>query len=417
MCSDRGGFSLEAGFEFTGLSRQALEMFGEWRKSGRLGFMQLPFEREHEVRCLEVAESFGGLVDDVVLDGIGGSALGARCLLAALDPGSDSHPRIHVIDSPDPFTVSRVKASCDPGRTLLLPVTKSGSTAETMALLLSFYEWLPEDLRDSRTVAVTDPAKGDLRRLAVDRGWPTLPIPPSVGGRYSVLSPVGLLPAALAGIDVSGLLDGAAATVSEFDSDGPGSLAGRLAACWLSRFESHPVHVFFVYCDRLHDTALWFSQLWAESLGKPSPDGSGGIGQTPLACRGPADQHSLVQLFMEGPSDKFFTFLMVGGQSEKLAGGFRGYPSIEWLEGRTLDGLRSAEASATASALEEKGSPVCRISIDRPPDAFDMGRLLCAIEAATVLTGLSLGIDPLDQPGVERGKYLTFKQMGRPGWN
>ncbi|NLI02945.1 MAG: glucose-6-phosphate isomerase [Candidatus Fermentibacter daniensis] len=417
MRSDRGGFSLEAGFDFPGISRQALEAFGEWRRAGRLGFMQLPFEREYEAMCLETAKSFDGLVDDVVLDGIGGSALGARCLLSALAAGPDARPGIHVIDSPDPFTVSRIKESCDPARTLLLVITKSGSTAETMSLFLSFHDWLPEDLRDSRIVTVTDPARGDLRRLSTDRGWPSLPVPPSVGGRYSVLSPVGLLPAALAGIDTSALLDGAASSVEDFDSDAPGSLAGRLAACWLSHFVTHPVHVFFVYCDRLYDTALWFSQLWAESLGKTSPDGSGGIGQTPLACRGPADQHSLVQLFMEGPSDKFFTFLEVGGPSEPLPGGFQGYPSIEWLEGRTLGELRSAEASATASALEEKGLPVCRLSIDRSPDAFDMGRLLCTIEIATVLTGLSLGIDPLDQPGVERGKYLTFKQMGRPGWN
>lgn len=292
--------------------------------------MQLPFEREYEAMCLETAKSFDGLVDDVVLDGIGGSALGARCLLSALAAGPDARPGIHVIDSPDPFTVSRIKESCDPARTLLLVITKSGSTAETMSLFLSFHDWLPEDLRDSRIVTVTDPARtsGGSRRTEAGLRF-RYPF-----GRRQIQRPVPgrASSAALAGIDTSALLDGAASSVEDFDSDAPGSLAGRLAACWLSHFVTHPVHVFFVYCDRLYDTALWFSQLWAESLGKTSPDGSGGIGQTPLACRGPADQHSLVQLFMEGPSDKFFTFLEVGGPSEPLPGGFQGYPSIEWLE-------------------------------------------------------------------------------------
>jgi glucose-6-phosphate isomerase len=285
--------------------------------------------------------------------------------------------------------------------------------------MLSFYEWLPGSLRDKRIVAVTDPAAGDLRRLATDRGWPSLPIHPAVGGRYSALSPVGLLPAALAGLDTSGLLSGAASAVRDLDDAGPGSMSARMAACWLAHFETHPVHVFFVYSDRLFDTASWFSQLWAESLGKRRSTGDGtfeGIGQTPLACRGPADQHSLVQLFMEGPADKFFTFLDIREPSGRLGGGFDGYPSIQWLEGRTLDELRSAEASATASAVAERGAPVCRITAGSPPDAFFMGNLLTNIEIATVLTGLSLGIDPLDQPGVERGKHLTFKQMGRPGW-
>jgi glucose-6-phosphate isomerase len=377
--------------------------------------MQLPFQRELELMSLETASGLSGLVDDVVVDGIGGSALGLRCLLSALDPVREG-ARIHIADSPDPHTVDRIKASCDPSRTLLVVTTKSGSTAETMSIFLSFYEWLPAEIRDRRVVAVTDPESGDLRRRASGRGWPALPVPGPVGGRYSVLSPVGILPAAMSGLDTRALLDGAASIVEEFDRDGMESLPARMASCWLSFFRTHPVHVFFVYSDRLFDAGSWFSQLWAESLGKKVSPGGESIGQTPLACRGPADQHSLVQLFMEGPEDKFFTFLETREASSALCGGFQGYPSLEWLEGRSLTELRSAEAFATASALDERGLPVCRLLIDGPPSARPLGKLFMSMEIATVLTGLALGIDPLDQPGVERGKYLTFKQMGRPGW-
>ncbi|MDM7992679.1 MAG: glucose-6-phosphate isomerase [Candidatus Fermentibacter sp.] len=412
--SSTAGVSFETGLSFPGLPALPLERFAEWRGNGRLGFMQLPFQRGLAASCLELAGAFAGEVDDVIVDGIGGSALGARCLLSALGPGSG--PRVRLVDSPDHRTVDAVKEACNPARTLLVVITKSGSTAETMSVLLSLYPWLPAGIRDRRTVAVTDPSSGDLRKLADDRGWASLPIPPSVGGRYSVLSPAGLLPAAFAGLDIPALLDGAADVIRDFDLEGTESLAGRLAACWLAFFESHPVHVFFAYSDRFFDVALWFSQLWAESLGKRRPGGGAGLGQTPLACRGPADQHSLVQLFMEGPADKFFTFLDMTEPSPPLPGGFEGYPSAEWLTGRTLDELRRAESSATSAALAERGLPVCRLHAGESPSEKAVGALLAAMEIATVLTGLALGIDPLDQPGVERGKHLTFAGMGRPGW-
>jgi len=411
MRSDRGGFSLEAGFDFPGISRQALEAFGEWRRAGRLGFMQLPFEREYEAMCLETAKSFDGLVDDVVLDGIGGSALGARCLLSALAAGPDARPGIHVIDSPDPFTVSRIKESCAPARTLLLVITKSGSTAETMSLFLSFHDWLPEDLRDSRIVTVTDPARGDLRRLSTDRGWPSLPVPPSVGGRYSVLSPVGLLPAALAGIDTSALLDGAASSVEDFDSDAPGSLAGRLAACWLSHFVTHPVHVFFVYCDRLYDTA----QLWAESLGKNATlDGRPvNVGQTPVKALGVTDQHSQLQLYTEGPHDKVVTFLKVDHFrcETPIPHGCDDVPTIAFLGGKSHSQLIEAERLGTEYALYRAGRMSQTIALPTI-DEEAVGQLLYFFELVTAYAGALLNIDAFNQPGVEESKLAAYAVMG-----
>lgn len=415
MSEKNPALRFETGLDFRPLPRGVLQEFERWREAGRLGFMDLPGDGGLLEASLELAELLSPEIDTVVIDGIGGSALGPRALLSAC--GTKGR-RVFIADSPDPRTIEAVKRESDPRRTLLAVVTKSGATAETMAVLLDFYDWLPPDIRDSRTVAVTDPVKGDLRKAASDRGWHALPIPPSVGGRYSVLSPVGVFPAALAGLDCRELLRGAAAVSEDFLANGPSSLASRIAACYLEFFRSHPVHVFFAYADCLYDTALWFAQLWAESLGKRLDISGREIrtGQTPLPSRGPADQHSLVQLFMEGPPDKFFTFLSCEDGSDALPGGFEGYPSIEWLQGRTMEELRSAEARATAAALSERGLPVTALSREGTPCEAFCGEVFMALEIATVLCGLALGVDPLDQPGVERGKILTFKGMGRPGY-
>jgi glucose-6-phosphate isomerase len=308
----------------------------------------------------------------------------------------------------------------DPDRTCVTVITKSGGTAETMSIFLSFYGWIAKSANGENGItAITDPYKGDLRQLVLDRKWHSLPVPPSVGGRFSVLSPVGLFPAAFAGIDIRSLLLGAGAVAADFSEKGSESIAAKIAAGFLCNFSRYPVHTFFPYNDRLFDTALWFSQLWAESLGKKR-DLSGDptvTGQTPLACRGPADQHSLVQLFIEGPRDKTVTILTTPPDSNalKLPGGFEEYPSLSYLEGFTTDELRTAEAGATGRALEESGIPVSYIKMNRL-DERSLGELIMSLEIATVLAGLALDINPLDQPGVERGKVLTYKAMNRPGY-
>ncbi|MCP4648079.1 MAG: glucose-6-phosphate isomerase, partial [bacterium] len=215
------------------------------------------------------------------------------------------------------------------------------------------------------------------------------------------------------------LLSGARMVVNDFDRNKENSLAGRITSAFLSRFSTHPVHIFMPYTDLLYDTALWFSQLWAESLGK-SLNFSGNTvntGQTPLACRGPADQHSLVQLFMEGPADKTITILTEGPKQNStfVPGEFRHIPTMAYLEGRSPDELRTAEAEATAASLSERGLPVSKINIPEI-SALYLGQLFMSLEIATVLSGFALHVNPLDQPGVERGKILTYKAMGREGY-
>ncbi|MBD3277293.1 MAG: glucose-6-phosphate isomerase [Candidatus Aegiribacteria sp.] len=401
------------------LDRGVYSTFNQWRESGKLGFLDLPGNGELYRSTAELASVMSSRADTMVVCGIGGSSLGLCALLEAFTDSFGSR-KVIVADSPDSHLAEEIKEYLDPCRTALTVVTKSGGTAETMSLFLSFFDWIRKSPDwKNRIIAVTDPDKGDLRKLAEAECWSSLPVPPNVGGRFSVNSPVGLFPAIFAGIDAEDVLGGAAAVLQEFESSGEDSLAGRIAAAFVRNFFEYPIHPFFVYSSRLYSTAHWFAQLWAESLGKKL-DRSGdtvNYGQTPLACKGPADQHSLVQLFMEGPSDKTVTILTVPPSKDAsgLSGGFQEYSSLAYLEGRTLDQLRNAEAEATGKALEEIGTPVSYMEM-KALDERSLGELFMALEIATVLAGISIGVEPMDQPGVERGKVLTYMAMGRPGY-
>ncbi|MCK4671346.1 MAG: glucose-6-phosphate isomerase [Candidatus Aegiribacteria sp.] len=405
-------------FNESPLPENVFKRFNEWMEDGKLGFMELPGDTALLHDTLELAHKIEKSSDRMIVCGIGGSSLGLRALLRAMDK---SRSGVSVVDSPDSRMLEKLISRFNPDSTALAVITKSGGTAETMAIFLTLYRWLRESRdADSRVIAITDPRKGDLRKLAQDRAWNSLPVPTSVGGRFSVLSPVGLFPAAFAGIEIESLLRGALAITEDYFEKGSESVSARIAAGYLHNFKSHPVHVFFPYDDRLYDTALWFAQLWAESLGKRT-DLSGNevfTGQTPLACRGPADQHSLLQLFTGGPRDKTVTILTTPGDSGavRIPGGFNDYPSIAYLEGRTPDELRLAEAEATGKALEEVGIPVNYLTM-RSLDAQSLGGLLMSLEIATVLTGIAINVNPLDQPGVERCKVLIYKTMNRPGYH
>ncbi len=411
-------FKFHTNYRYDSLPVSSIEKFYEWLQAGRLGFMDLPTNKELSIATRNLVSHRQS--DDsscLIVCGIGGSSLGTKAILSALP--ADRSRKVFIADSPDSTLIDNMKEECIRDETFLAVITKSGGTAETLAVFLELYPWLSET-ELSRTVVITDPKNGDMRKLADEREWDTLPIPPSVGGRYSVLSPAGLFPASFAGLDVESILAGAASVRSDFLDRGKDSLAVRIAAACLHNFHSHPVHVFMPYSDRLYGTALWFSQLWAESLGKLNDLEGNKVmtGQTPLACRGPADQHSLVQLFMEGPSDKTITIITVSDTVTNpipLPGGFDDYPALSYLQGHTIDELRAAEADATATALENSGVPVTRLTM---PDlsAHSLGMLFMLFEITTVLTGLSLGINPLDQPGVEQGKILTYRAMNRPGY-
>src|SRR5881227_3231111 len=305
--------------------------FDQLRASGAVGFVELGGDRA----LLEQVESFAakarGRFDDVVILGIGGSALGPIALRTALRPSGwnmlddkarGGFPRMHVLDNVDPETIAALLGRLRLARTLFVVTSKSGGTAETMAQFLIVHDRIVAEKLDvsKQMVFVTDPKQGALRPLAERLNVPGLDIPPNIGGRFSVLTPVGTLPAALIGIDVKGLLSGAAEMAKRCDTPdllkNPAGVYAMLQ--WLADTQlKKTIAVFMPYSDPLRDFAAWFVQLWAESLGKKRKDGTS-VGSTPLAALGATDQHAQVQLFMEGPADKTVTFVAVKERSVDL---------------------------------------------------------------------------------------------------
>ena len=404
------------------------------REDGTLGLYDL-VTRSPMVEQIEAfADGRGQAFENVVVLGIGGSALGTTALLHALR-GRDWNersaeerehfPRLFVLDNVDPDTVGPLLDRLNLGATLFDVVSKSGTTAETMAQFLIVRERLRQALGDDayrrHFLFTTDAEKGVLRRIADDEGIVTLPIPGNVGGRFSVLAAVGLLPAAMVGIDLDALLAGGAAMVERCDTDElEENPAGLFAALqWLAHTEAGAaVHVMMPYSDRLYSVADWFRQIWAESLGKrKSLTGEDvWVGPTPVKALGATDQHSQVQLYIEGPFDKTITFLAVD-RHERDVPIPPAYPDIDaiaYLGGHSLAGLLDAERRATAAALADSGRMNMTIALPRL-DAHAVGQLLVMLAIATVYAGALYGVDPLDQPGVELGKRLTYGLMGRPG--
>jgi glucose-6-phosphate isomerase len=411
------------------------------RAAGEYGFYQLT-DQEATVRQIKsFAEGLGQAHDHVLVLGIGGSALGTKALLNALrrpawnewdDEGRDFFPRLTILENVDPTTVAAALERIDPRRVLVNVISKSGGTAETMAQYLVVRRWLDAALGPAATrhlVFTTDPARGALRELAQHDRIASLDVPPEVGGRFSVLSPVGLLPAALVGIDIEGLLAGAREAVRRSQSEdllqNPAALYAALH--WAAHTSlGAGVHVLMPYTDRLRELAEWYRQLWAESLGK-RVDRSGRVvhvGPTPVGAVGVTDQHSQVQLFMEGPFDKVITFATVDdlGVDVPIPGGSGASaaaeslpPDLEYLQGHTLGELLRVEYQATSAALAQMGRMSCTLSL---PDltAGTIGEAVMFFQLATGYAGAWYGIDPFDQPGVELGKRLTYAALGRPGY-
>ena len=393
---------------------------------GVLGFMDLPHQPDSNLERIEAeAARLRELGDTLLVLGIGGSALGARAVDMALGGwwrdvvGRDW--RVLVVDNSDPRFFGQLLEGLDLGRCVVNVVSKSGTTAETMAQYMAVRRALEERLGKqealNRLCFTTDPEKGVLREIARSEGVASLEVPPNVGGRYSVLSAVGLLPLAFAGHDIRALLKGAArmagrCTGSSLE-DNPAYMFAALAVEHMRR--GCNILVMMPYSSDLYGLALWFAQLWAESLGKRR--GTVEVGQTPVAAIGATDQHSQLQLYMEGPRDKLIVFITLDdyGCDVPIPPIHPHIPAVAYLGGKTMAKLIASEARATAAALAAQGRPSMALRCSRV-DPYCVGAVIYLLELATVAAGYMLGVNPLDQPGVELGKQLTYGLMGREGY-
>jgi len=431
---------LSAGSEFAEAAAHLTDRLAKSRGTGWEKWRDLangPARETHVKAVREIAGKCKGRFDNLVVLGIGGSALGNIALQSALHPATYNlqpnetrgTPRVFVVDNVDPAYFQSVLNTCKTlgglERTLFNVVSKSGETAETASQFMTIRALLKSELGDSfkdNIVAITDPSKGTMRQICDTDGYATLPVPEGVGGRFSVLSPVGLFSAAMAGIDIDALLDGADAmdkrcSSPDLSQNPAAMLATLLVDLGLRKGKTN--HVLMPYCNALYLLADWFRQLWAESLGKlESLDGETVYaGFTPIKALGTTDQHSQVQLYREGPNDKVFGLIKVedfGEQDFNIPTGL-GVEAIKYLEGKSMAGLLNAELRATEYALVESLRPNFTLTFPRV-DAHHVGEFIMLWEIVTAYAGLMLNIDAYDQPAVETGKQATFGLMGREGY-
>jgi glucose-6-phosphate isomerase len=388
-----------------------------------LGFYDLP---EQDISHItNFIETLDPRFDTMVVLGIGGSALGNKALYSALRTERNLPRKLFVYDNVDPVFLFEILDQINMDTTIFNVITKSGTTAETMAGYMILADLIrkryPSDYT-KRLIITTDREKGFLRQVIKTECYPSFTVPDNVGGRFSVLTDVGLVSSAFAGIDISELLKGAASMRERCSGkeilSNPAYLNGLLHYLYMR--EGKNISVMMPYSNSLYDFADWYRQLWAESLGKRF-DLRGRevfVGQTPVKALGTTDQHSQVQLYTEGPNDKVFTFLTIDNFSHDYT-----IPSlhpdrseVSYLGGKKLSELLNAERLATEIALTKAKRPNCNV-IFTQLDEFHLGEFIMLYEIQTVFTGKLLHIDPLDQPGVEAGKIATYALMGKTGFD
>ncbi|HEY3296648.1 MAG TPA: glucose-6-phosphate isomerase [bacterium] len=427
------GVSTEQMDQLAPRMHEAIADLNRHHDMGTLEFLDLPYDMGAYLSSQQAAEHFHG-IDNFVLAGIGGSALGPAAIFNAL-----AHPlhnllsweerggrsRFFVLDNVDPDQAWSLLDFCEPRDTVYNIISKSGATAETAAATLLIFDRLKKALGPQwkeHVVCTTDPRSGDLRKLCQEEGLPTLDLPTAVGGRFSVLSPVGLFPAFCLGFDVLQMLDGAAEMADRCLNDNLAENPAAQMAALLYLFDTahkKPMHVMMSYANSAYLLADWFRQIWAESLGKAKDiDGKTvNVGPTPIKALGTTDQHSQVQLYIEGPHDKVFLFLEVEKfrTALPLPAIYPEVSSLNYLGGQSMNKLMAAEFAATREALARQQRPSLTIRFPRL-DARSVGEFFMLLEVTTALAGSLYRINPFDQPGVELGKVLTYGLMGRKGF-
>lgn len=380
----------------------AFEEIMNEKDQGRLPVLSLPGETSHISELEPVAEYFRTKFKTVIVLGTGGSSLGGQSLVAlAQDPWglTKSGPKVIFLDNIDPETFERLFDAIELDTTGFIAISKSGNTAETLCQLYSIIDfWKAQSIQSdisNHFLVITEPKNSELTAVAETHNFSILPHDPNIGGRFAALSLVGLLPAMIAGLDAQKILMGAQSVLSQSNCS---AIEG---SAWTMQHHSQgkTLSVMMPYCDRLNLLGKWYRQLWAESLGKEEK------GITPIAASGTVDQHSQLQLYLDGPKDKMFTFLCTQHSGQGLR-----IQSPGSLQGDTMGDLMQAEQRATVETVTRRGIPV-RVMDLQQVDEEALGALMMHFMLETMIVARMMHINAFDQPAVEEGKILAKQYL------
>lgn len=376
------------------LHSNALEKFRDAYHKGDLAPLSL-VEQKDDIKLYQRAAAQFEHFEDILILGTGGSSLGGKVLYAL---ATEKSPRLHFMDNIDPHTFERLFQKINPKTTGILAISKSGSTVETLFQLLICLQRFEKENLQNQFMVITEPTSNPLRKIAKEYQWMCLDHPTNVGGRYSCFSVVGLLPVLLAGLDPYAFRKGAQVVLEQhLKDDCPPALEGAAMSVYLENHHQKTLSVMLPYADQLDFLALWYRQLWAESLGKE------GKGSTPIRALGTVDQHSQLQLYLDGPKDKFFTLLAPTwkGRGEKIHSSL-----IPEFKDKTMGDLFAAEQKATYETLVRHHCPTRLITFDTLDESC-LGALMMHFMIETILTSYLIEVNAFDQPAVEEGKRLA----------
>jgi len=393
------------------LMNSAFESLKEEMVSERVGYYKLPTNSLiHLDRLKEIdTTSFS----QIVIIGIGGSSLGIKAIDSILRPYTTDAKEMLFLENSDPITIAETMAKIRKDEACFFMISKSGSTIETTSVLKTLIDHFDIDLDGSdnhRVVAITD-SGSVLSDFAKHHKLLEFNIPDNVGGRFSVLSAVGVVPLAMAGYDMEALLGGAGEFITNFFDHKEDHILQK-AYSYATNSQTQSINVLFSYADRLEDLTKWYVQLWGESLGKIDSN-SNRVGLTPIGLIGAVDQHSFLQLVIEGPQDKSVTFINVEDFQRDITipdVTLKGIEKTNFINNQTFGRLINEQCKATMQSVVESGVDADSITLDRVTPA-NIGTIIAYYELLTSLIGSIFGVNTYNQPGVELGKQILYKNL------
>jgi len=400
------------------IMNEAFAVVSEEHGSGRIGYYDLPKSAAALVAAVETLERenallASGAVSDIAVIGIGGSSLGIKAVDSLLDSREGKKRALHFFENSDPIDISRTMAGLKKENTLFIVISKSGGTIETTSIfktLIAHFALSLDGADRERVIVITDKGSG-LSKFGDHYGLAQFNIPDNVGGRFSVLSAVGIVPLTLAGYDTRALLSGANAFLESFFARKEEHLLEK--ACFIyEQSGAQSINVLFSYANNLENLTKWYVQLWGESLGKVDASGAH-VGLTPIGLIGSVDQHSFLQLLIEGPKDKTVTFISIEDFENTLTipdVSLKHIEKTDFINGQTFNTLINAQCDATRESLVQSGVPVDGIVIEKI-DASNIGAMIIYYELLTSLVGAMLMVNTYDQPGVELGKIILYNKF------